>query len=50
MVVVFWLWATRTLKQAGVPNRRSLPAAIALLAGSLAVGHLTAYLLTKNQP
>ncbi len=50
MVVVFWLWATRTLMQAGVPNRRSLPAAIALLAGSLAVGHLTAYLLTKNQP
>jgi Protein of unknown function with HXXEE motif len=50
MVVVFWLWATRALEQAGVTNRRSLPAAIALLAGSLAVGHLTAYLLTGNQP
>jgi hypothetical protein len=50
MVILFWLWATRALQQAGVPNRRSLPAAIALLAGSLAVGHLTAYILTGNQP
>jgi hypothetical protein len=50
LVVLFWVWATRTLAQAGVPNRRSLPAAIALLAGSLAVGHLTAYVLTGNQP
>jgi Protein of unknown function with HXXEE motif len=50
MAVVFWLWATCALEQAGVTNRRSLPAAIALLAGSLAVGHLTAYLLTGNQP
>ena len=50
MVVVFWLWATRALEEAGVTNRRSLPAAIALLVGSLAVGHFTAYLLTGNQP
>jgi Protein of unknown function with HXXEE motif len=50
VVVLFWLWATRVLERAGVPSRRSLPAAIALLAGSLAVGHLTAYVLTGNQP
>ena len=50
VVVPFWLWSTRTLQQAGVPNRRSLPAAIALVAGSLAGGHLAAYLLTNNQP
>jgi hypothetical protein len=50
LVLLFWLWATRALEEAGVPNRRSLPAAIALLAGSLAVGHFTAYLLTGNQP
>jgi hypothetical protein len=50
VVVPFWLWATRALQQAGVPNRRSLPAAIALAAGSLAGGHLAAHLITKNQP
>jgi Protein of unknown function with HXXEE motif len=50
LVLLFWLWATRGLDEAGVPNRRSLPAAVALLAGSLAVGHLTAYILTGNQP
>jgi hypothetical protein len=50
LVLLFWLWATRALEEAGVPNRRSLPAAIALLAGSLAVGHFTAYLLTGNRP
>ena len=50
VVVPFWLWATRALEQAGVPNRRSLPAAIALVAGSLAGGRLAAYLVTKNQP
>ena len=50
MVVVFWLWATRALDAAGITNQRSLPAAIALLACSLAVGHVTAYLLTGNQP
>lgn len=49
-VVLFWLWATRALQRAGVPNRRSLPAAIAVVAGTLAFGHLTAYLITKNQP
>jgi hypothetical protein len=49
-VVLFWLWATQALQRAGVPNRRSLPAAIALLAGSLTIGHLTAYILTGNQP
>jgi hypothetical protein len=50
VVVPYWLWATRALEQAGVPNRRILPAAIALVAGALAGGHLTAYLITKNQP
>jgi hypothetical protein len=50
LVLLFWLWATRALEEAGVPNRRSLLSAIALLAGSLAVGHFTAYLLTGNQP
>jgi hypothetical protein len=50
VVVPFWLWATQALEQAGVPNRRNLPAAIALFAGSLAGGHLVAYLVTKNQP
>jgi Protein of unknown function with HXXEE motif len=49
-VVLFWLWATQALQRAGVPNRRSLPAAIAVLAGSLTIGHLTAYILTGNQP
>ena len=49
-VVPFWLWATRALQQAGVPNRRRLLAAITLVAGSLAGGHLAAYLLTNNQP
>jgi Major Facilitator Superfamily len=37
VVIPFWLWATRALQQAGVPNRRSLPAAIAVVAGSLAL-------------
>jgi hypothetical protein len=50
VVVPFWLWATRALQQAGVPNRRRLPAAIALAAGSIAGGHLAASLITKNQP
>jgi DMSO/TMAO reductase YedYZ heme-binding membrane subunit len=48
--VLFWLWATRALQEAGVPNRRSVPAAIALLAGLLAVGHVTAYVFTGNKP
>lgn len=50
VVVPFWLWATRALQQAGVPNRRSLLAAIALTAGSIAGAHLAAYLITKNSP
>jgi hypothetical protein len=50
VVVPFWLWATRALQQAGVPNRRCLPAALALAAGSIAGGHLAASLITKNQP
>jgi hypothetical protein len=50
IVLPFWLWATRALNQAGVPNRRSVPAAIALTAGSIAAGHLVASLLTKNRP
>jgi hypothetical protein len=50
IVLPFWLWATRALNQAGVPNRRSVPAAIGLAAGSIAVGHLAASLLTKNRP
>jgi hypothetical protein len=47
VVIPFCLWATRALRQAGVSNRRSLPAAIA--AGSIAGGHLTAYLVTRNR-
>jgi hypothetical protein len=50
IIVPFWLWATRALEQSGVPNRRSVPAAIATFAGCLAGGHLTAYLVTRNQP
>jgi Protein of unknown function with HXXEE motif len=50
VVVPFWLWATQALEQAGVPNRRNLPAAIALFAGSLAGARLAAYLVTKNRP
>jgi hypothetical protein len=50
IVLPFWLWATRALNQAGVPNRRSVPAAIALATGSIAAGHLVAFLLTKNRP
>jgi Protein of unknown function with HXXEE motif len=50
VVVPFWLWATQALQRAGVSDRRSLQAAIALFAGSLAGGHLVAYLVTKNQP
>jgi Protein of unknown function with HXXEE motif len=50
VVVPFWLWAAQALQQTGVPNRRSLPAAITLAAGSIAGGHLAAYLITKNQP
>jgi hypothetical protein len=50
IVVPFWLWATQVLDQGGVPNRRSVPAAIALAAASVASGHLAASLLTKNRP
>jgi uncharacterized protein with HXXEE motif len=50
IVLPFWLWATRALNQAGVPNRRSVPAAMALAAGSIAAGHLVASFLTKNRP
>ena len=50
VVVPFWLWATRALEQAGVPNRRSLPAASGLFAGSLAGARLAAYLVTRNRP
>ena len=50
IVLPFWLWATRALNQAGVPNRRSVPVAIALTAGSIAAGHLVASLLTSNRP
>jgi hypothetical protein len=50
IVIPFWLWATQALNQAGVPHRRSVPAAIALTAGSIAWGHLAAFLLTKNSP
>jgi hypothetical protein len=49
VVTLFWLWATRALNQAGVPNRRSVPAAVGLAAGSIAGGHLVAALLTRNQ-
>jgi len=50
IVLPFWLWATRTLNQAGVPNRRSVPAAIVLAAGSIAAGHVVASYLTKSRP
>jgi hypothetical protein len=50
IVTLFWLWATRALNQAGVPNRRSIPAAIAIAAGAIAGGHLVAALLTGNDP
>ena len=50
IVLPFWLWATRALNQAGVPNRRSVPAAAGLAAGSIAAGHLAASLLTRNRP
>ncbi len=50
IVIPFWLWATETLNEAGVPNRRSVPAAITLAGGSIASGHLVAALLTKNNP
>jgi hypothetical protein len=50
IVIPFWLWATQALNQARVPHRRSVPAAITLTAGSIAWGHLAAFLLTKNSP
>jgi Protein of unknown function with HXXEE motif len=50
VVIPFWLWASRELQQAGVPNRRSLLAAIALTAGTIAGARLAAYAITKNQP
>ena len=50
IVIPFWLWATRTVNHAGVPNQRRVPAAIALAAGSVAGGHLVAALLTQNRP
>ncbi len=49
IVIPFWLWATRALNQAGIPNRRSVPVAIALAAGSIAGGHLVASLLTADE-
>jgi Protein of unknown function with HXXEE motif len=49
IVIPFWLWAARVLNQAGVPNRRSAPAAITLAAGSIAWGHLVAFLLTNTR-
>jgi hypothetical protein len=50
VVVPFWLCAGRALRNAAVPNRRSLPTAIALTAGTIAGGRLAAYAITKNQP
>jgi hypothetical protein len=50
VVIPFWLSASRTLRNAGVPNRRSLPAAIALTAGIIAGGRLAAHAITRNQP
>jgi hypothetical protein len=50
VVIPFWLWASRALRNAGVPNRRSLPAAIALSTGTIAGGRLAAYAITRNQP
>jgi hypothetical protein len=50
VVIPFWLWATRALDRAGVPDRRSVLVAIALAAASIAAGHLVAFLVTKNRP
>ena len=50
IVIPFWLWAARALNQAGVPNRRSIPTAITLAGGTIAGGHLVAFLLTRNRP
>lgn len=50
IVVPFWLWATRTHDRAGVPKRRSVPAALAVFAGSGGTGHVVAYLVTGNRP
>jgi hypothetical protein len=50
VVIPFWLWGSRALGNAGVPNRRSLRAAIALTAGTIAGARLAAYAITKNQP
>lgn len=49
IVIPFWLWAARALNDAGVPNRRSVPAATALAAAAIAGGHLVAAVLTKNR-
>jgi Protein of unknown function with HXXEE motif len=50
VVIPFWLWATLALEQEGVPDRRSVPAAVVLAGGSIAGGHLVASLLTRNRP
>lgn len=50
IVVPFWLWTSRTLDRAGVPNRRSVPAAVALFAAAASIGHLVAYLATDSRP
>jgi hypothetical protein len=49
IVIAVWLWATQALNQAAVPNRRSVPAALALTAGAIVSGHLVAFLLTANR-
>lgn len=50
VVVPFWLWASRALRDAGVPNRRGARAAMRVLADAYAGGHSAAFLLTKNRP
>ena len=50
IVIPYWLWATRTLNRAEVPNHRNAPLAIALTAGAVAGGHLVAHLITRAFP
>ena len=50
IVIPAWLWATRTLRARGVPDRRSRVAALALAASTLAALHAAAYAITREWP